>query len=89
MELTGAQRIFDFELERTEIEASAIGPREFGIALILIGLVTLAMGRLEHRRDLRLLKNDYPGMPMSGTRIVETLVAVLGALALMAVVRRA
>ena len=35
------------------------------------------------------LKNYYPGMPMSGTRIVETLVAVLGALALMAVVLRA
>jgi putative membrane protein len=82
-------KFFDFELKRTEIEASSIGPREFGIALISIGLVTLVTGRLEHRRDLHLLKNDYPGMPMSGTRIVQTLVAGLGALALLAVILRA
>lgn len=82
-------KFFDLELQRTAIEASAIGPREFGIALISIGLVTLVAGRLEHRRDLRQLKKYYPGMPMSGTQIVQTLVAVLGALALIAVILRA
>ena len=44
------------------------------------------MGRLEHRRDLRQLNSVYPEMPVSGTRIVEALVAVLGALALIAVI---
>ena len=82
-------KFFGFELEKSAIVAPAIGPREFGIALISIGLITLVTGRLEHRRDLRLLKNYYPGMPMSGTRIVEALVAVFGALALILVIVRA
>lgn len=82
-------KFFGFELEGAEIEASVIGPREFGIALISIGLLTLVTGRLEHRRDIRQLKNFYPEMPMSGTRVVEALVAVLGALALLAVILRA
>ena len=79
-------KFFGFELEKHAIDASAIGPREFGITLILIGLATLIMGRLEHRRDLRQLNSVYPEMPVSGTRIVEALVAVLGALALIAVI---
>ena len=82
-------KFFDFELERSAMVAPTIGPREFGIALITIGLITLVTGRLEHRRDLRLLKNDYPAIPVSGTRVVEALVAALGALALVAVVLRA
>ena len=82
-------KFFGFELEKSDIEAPGIGPREFGLALILIGLVTLVMGRLEHRRDLRQLEKLYPGMPMSGTRIVQALVAALGALALIAVIMRA
>lgn len=81
-------KFFGFELEKSEIGTSAIGPREFGLALILIGLVTLVMGRFEHRRDLHRLKMYYPGMPMSGTMIVQVLVAILGALALLAVILR-
>ena len=82
-------KFFGFELEKSDIGAPAIGPREFGLALILIGLITLVMGRLEHRRDLRQLRNYYPEMPMSGTRIVQALVAALGAMALIAVILRA
>jgi len=81
-------KFFGFELAKSDIKAPGIGPREFGIALILIGLITLVIGRLEHRRDLRRLKNYYPGMPMSGTRIVQALVAFLGAMALIAVILR-
>ena len=81
-------KFFGFELEKYAIERSAIGPREFGIALISIGMFTLLVGRLEHRRDLRQLESFYPEMPASGTRMVEAVVAVLGALALIAVILR-
>jgi len=81
-------KFFSYELEKSDSGASAIGPREFGIALILIGLIILATGRIEHRRDLRRLAQHYPEMPVSGTRIVQALVAVLGALALIAVILR-
>jgi putative membrane protein len=82
-------KFFEFELAKSDTAASGIGPREFGIALILIGLTTLLIGRLEHRRDLRLLRRDYPDMPLSGTRLVEALVAIVGALALIATILRA
>jgi len=82
-------KFFGFELDKSNGAASVIGPREFGITLILIGLTTLATGRIEHRRDLRHLARYYPEMPVSGTRIVEALVAALGAVALVVVILRA
>jgi len=75
-------KFFSNKLEKYDSGASAIRPREFGIALILTELTILATGRIEHQRDLRQLAKHYPGMPVSGTRIVQALVAVLGALAL-------
>jgi putative membrane protein len=81
-------KFFSFELEKSGSGAAAIGPREFGIALIVIGLTTLATGRIEHRRDLRQLAKHYPEMPMSGTRVVQTLVVVFGAFALIAAILR-
>lgn len=82
-------KFFEFELSSSVAVTSWIGPRAFGIALILFGLTSLAVGRLEHRRDLRLLRRDYPDIPLSGTRLVEALVAVAGALALIAAILRA
>lgn len=82
-------KFFEFELSSSVAATSWIGPREFGIALILFGLTTLAIGRLEHRRDLRLLRRDYPDMPLSGTVLTQALVAVCGALALIAAIQRA
>lgn len=81
-------KFFSFELEKSDSGTLAIGPREFGISLILIGLTTLATGRIEHRRDLRQLAEHYPEMPMSGTRVVQTLVAVFGVFALIAAILR-
>lgn len=82
-------KFFRLELEKSNGAASLIGPREFGITLILIGLTTLATGRIEHRRDLRHLARYYPEMPVSGTRFVEAFVAALGAVALVLVILRA
>jgi putative membrane protein len=82
-------KFFEFEFSKSDAAASGIGPREFGIALILIGLMTLLIGRLEHRRDLRLLRRHYPDMPLSGTRLVEALVTIAGTMALIATILRA
>lgn len=81
-------KFFEFELKKETIDAASLGPREFGMALILIGMFTLLVGRLEHRRDLRQLESLYPEMPASGTRMVEAVVTVLGVLALIFVILR-
>ena len=45
-----------------------IGPREFAMALILIGLLSLVLGTVEHARDLRALRAQNPQMPRSLSR---------------------
>jgi len=70
------------------IETSLIGPREFGLILISIGLLSIMLGTYEHRRDLGKLRNEYPGMPRSGTQLIAILMATFGALALVGVIYR-
>jgi len=81
-------KFFDFELDPVDRLTSAIGPREFGLSLIVIGLITLLVGHVEHRRDLRVLARDYPAMPLSGTRLVQALVGIFGSVTLIAVILR-
>jgi putative membrane protein len=65
-----------------------IGPREFALLMIIIGLVSLLMATLEHRRNLRALSAQYPGTPRSLARVLAALITVLGLAALVAVVFR-
>jgi len=70
------------------IETSLVGPREFGLILIIIGLLSLLLGTFEHRRDLGTLRREFPDMPRSGTPLVAALMATFGVLALVAVIYR-
>lgn len=70
------------------IKTTLIGPREFGMVLISIGLLSILLGVYEHRRDLRALRKEYPDMPRSGTQVIAVLMATLGTLALVGVIYR-
>src|SRR5690348_7894561 len=37
-----------------------LGPREFGLLMIIIGLAALVMATLQQRRDLKALKLQFP-----------------------------
>ncbi len=65
------------------------GPREFAIALIVIGLLALLLGTVEHVRDLRSLREHHPQMPGSLSRWVAVVMVLLGVVALAAVVTHA
>ena len=43
-----------------------VGPREFAIMMIAIGLTSLLLATLEHSRDVRALKADYPNLRLPG-----------------------
>ena len=81
-------KFFEIETAGKEIGPRIFGSREFALVLIGIGLLSLVIGMIEHRRDLRMLGKDYPGIPLSGSRLISAFVAVLGALALVVVILR-
>ena len=70
------------------IETALVGPREFGLILIGIGLLSILLGTYEHQRDLKILLREYSDMPRSGTQVIAVLMAVFGTLALVAVIYR-
>lgn len=82
-------KFFQFEMAGKNVDAPVIGAREFALALIGIGLLSLLLGTIEHRRDLRAMRKEYPGMPPSMSAVVALLMGSLGVLALLAVIARA
>ncbi len=88
-------KFFQMEVTKTGITPHApliqktlLGPREFGLVLIGIGLLSILLGAFEQRRDLRALRQVYPDLPQSGTRLIALVVGVLGILALVGVIYR-
>jgi putative membrane protein len=80
-----------FQFERAGAESRPqrlIGPTEFALLMILIGLVSLVLATLEHRRDLKVLRAQYPEEHRSLAGILGALVSLLGLVALFAVVFR-
>ena len=61
-----------------------IGPNEFGLIMITIGLVSLLMATLHNRWDIQALKMRYPAadIPPSRATLLAALIAILGLLAL-------
>lgn len=84
-------KFFQMETERN-VAASGrvVGPRGFAIAMIAIGLTSLLLATLEHRRDLGALKTQYPNaeIPRSTARMMAGLISVLGIMAFVAAVFR-
>ena len=75
-------KFFDY-LRQTKGElATPVGPQTVGILMIGMGLVSLALGTLQHHRAVALLRKGWPDMPRSLAAVVAGLLAVLGTLAL-------
>jgi len=81
-----------FQLERGMgkefASAQVIGPRQFSMILIIIGVVALVMATVQHRRQLKILKVEYENAPASTAGIVAGLISVLGLGAVLAVIFR-
>jgi len=86
-------KFFQLEISGTDyksplIQTSLIGPREFGFILIFIGILALLLGTYEYRRDIRAMQKEYRSMPWSATSLIASLMALIGGLALIAVIYR-
>jgi putative membrane protein len=81
-----------FQLERgigkEFASAQIIGPRHFSMILIIMGVVSLVMATVQHRRQVGLLKMEYDTTPSSSAGLVAGLVSTLGLEAILAVIFR-
>lgn len=82
-------KFFEFEMKNAPASQMLVGPRAFGLGLIVIGLLSMLVGTVEHARDLKSLRKQYIGMPKSMSGLVAIVVGALGLCALLAVLVRA
>jgi putative membrane protein len=73
--------------ERAVVQA-LIGPRGLGILMISIGLFALLLAAIQHRRSMKMLREQNPHVPLSLAAAVAALIAVLGIVTLTAAILR-
>jgi putative membrane protein len=83
-------KFFQIELARSGSRVHYLtGPTVFALLMIVIGLLSLLMATLEHRRELNALNAEYPGgARRSLARVFAALISVLGLLSLIIVLFR-
>ena len=81
-------KFFQIELQGKDHTAQLIGPRGFGLTMISLGLLSILLGTLEHRRAMKELQAQYPDMPRSTAGMLAALMAGLGIVALFVVIFR-
>lgn len=83
-----------FRATRGADYADLIGPRTFGLTMIIIGLLALLLAALQHRSAIEALKlsyperEHYPAIRRSNAWLLGILIALLGLLALVSALFR-
>jgi len=65
-----------------------LGPRQYAMLMIAIGIIALALATLQHRRDMIALRKHHPEVPYSLATVLAGLISLLGIVALLAVIFR-
>jgi putative membrane protein len=79
-------KFFQLEINKGQPGDHLIGPREFAMLMIGIGLLSLVMATIQHRQDRNLLRTMDPEIPRSMAAILAGLIALLGIVAFAAVI---
>jgi len=78
-------KFFQVLREKGEGHDRLLGPREFALIMIGIGLTALFLATLQHFREMRTLRGSYPEVPYSLATVLAALISILGILAFIAV----
>ena len=79
-------KFFQIEIGKGEPGDHLIGPREFAMMMIGIGLLSLVMATIQHRQDRNVLRAMNPEVPRSMAAVLAGLIGLLGVLAFVAVI---
>ena len=81
-----------FQLERDVGKqfptTQVVGPRQFSMILIIIGVVSLVLATIQHRHQMKILKIALENIPVSTAGMVAGLISILGLGAILAVIFR-
>ncbi|HXQ74595.1 MAG TPA: DUF202 domain-containing protein [Pyrinomonadaceae bacterium] len=82
-------KFFQYMREQGQpVQNQILGPREFALFLIAIGLFSLVLATLQSRHEMRLMRKHYAHVPFSLANLVAGMVAILGVLTFLAVMLR-
>ncbi len=81
-------KFFDYAQKETEPRQGLLGPREFALIMISIGIIALALATFQHRRDMVRMRAIHPQVPKSLATVLSGLISLLGVIALLAVIFR-
>jgi putative membrane protein len=76
------QRYGDFERRHR------VGPREFGLTLVSIGLISLILAAWDNRQNMTELRAQYPQVPYSKATALGALIFALGIAGLIVIILR-
>ena len=76
-------KFFLFLNEKDAEHAPLLGARTVGMLMITIGIAALVVADLQHRRTMKSLREQCPGLPFSLAGMTGVLIAALGVLALL------
>jgi len=78
-------KFFQYLQEKQAPQERLLGPRQYGLLMISIGIVALVLATIQHRRDMKVLRALHPEVPYSLTTVLAGLISILGVAALLAV----
>lgn len=79
-------KFFQFERPTNGSQDRLVGPREFALALVSLGLFSLVLATLEYRQNIRMLGEESGGRVRSLAVVMAALIAALGLAALVVMI---
>lgn len=77
----GIAKFYQYLHEQQGEAAPVFGPRTVGMVMIAIGLVSLTVANVQHRRAVKELHRDCPGLPASTSGATAAVIILLGIIA--------
>ncbi|MBU6173731.1 MAG: DUF202 domain-containing protein [Planctomycetes bacterium] len=71
-------KFFQLDLEGKASVSRWVGPYEFGVLLILMGLISLLFSWIEYSRDIKMIRSMDPALPRSTAGYLAAMLAFLG-----------
>lgn len=82
-------KFFEIQRDASRADNHLIGPREFGMILVSIGLLSLVLATWENRTNMKSLEAAYGDMPRSMATTMATTISLLGILAIIVMILKA